>query len=126
MEEKGSEIKTPKMVEKLRARKEVHKEMHWLPRILVASLGFFVLLAGIIMLVFPGPAIVVIPIGLAILSLEFVWAERFLEKVLVSGITVGDRFKKLVVHNNWFLAAAIVFALLAVGSAIYIYLNFFN
>jgi hypothetical protein len=34
------------------------------------------------MLVLPGPAVVVIPIGLAILSLEFTWAERLLERSL--------------------------------------------
>ena len=34
------------------------------------------------MLVTPGPAFVLIPIGLAMLSLEFVWAERLLEKSL--------------------------------------------
>jgi ferric-dicitrate binding protein FerR (iron transport regulator) len=41
-----------------------------------------VLLGGLIMLVTPGPAFVLIPIGLAMLSLEFVWAERLLEKSL--------------------------------------------
>jgi hypothetical protein len=44
-----------------------------------------VLGAGIAMLAFPGPAFVVIPIGLAILSLEFAWAERLLERALVKG-----------------------------------------
>ena len=39
-------------------------------------------LAGLAMLVLPGPAVVVIPIGLAILSLEFTWAERLLERSL--------------------------------------------
>ena len=34
------------------------------------------------MLVTPGPAFVLIPIGLAMLSLEFVWAEQLLEKSL--------------------------------------------
>jgi uncharacterized protein (TIGR02611 family) len=44
--------------------------------------GAAVLIAGVIMLVTPGPAFVLIPIGLAMLSLEFVWAERLLEKSL--------------------------------------------
>ena len=35
------------------------------------------------MLVLPGPALIVIPIGLALLSLEFVWAEGLLERCLV-------------------------------------------
>ena len=37
------------------------------------------------MLALPGPAFVVIPIGLAILSLEFAWAEHLLERALVKG-----------------------------------------
>ena len=35
------------------------------------------------MLVLPGPAFVVIPIGLALLSLEFRWAQRALDESLV-------------------------------------------
>jgi uncharacterized protein (TIGR02611 family) len=44
--------------------------------------GSVVLLAGVIMLVTPGPAFVLIPIGLAMLSLEFAWAAVALEKAL--------------------------------------------
>lgn len=40
--------------------------------------GFTLLLAGVVMLITPGPAFVIIPVGLAILSLEFVWADRLL------------------------------------------------
>jgi hypothetical protein len=35
------------------------------------------------MVLLPGPAFVVIPIGLALLSLEFRWAGRLLDKTLV-------------------------------------------
>jgi len=44
--------------------------------------GITILVGGIVMLVTPGPAFVLIPIGLAILSLEFAWAERLLERSL--------------------------------------------
>jgi hypothetical protein len=37
------------------------------------------------MLALPGPAFVVIPIGLALLSLEFAWAEKLLERALEKG-----------------------------------------
>jgi hypothetical protein len=37
------------------------------------------------MLVLPGPAFLVIPIGLALLSLEFAWAEQLLERALEQG-----------------------------------------
>jgi tellurite resistance protein TerC len=52
----------------------------WLRRALVAVIGFTVLLMGVAMVVLPGPAVVVIPLGLAILATEFVWARRLLEK----------------------------------------------
>ncbi len=51
-------------------------------RVLVVLAGFLVTLAGLALLVLPGPALVVIPIGLAMLALEFAWAERALEKAL--------------------------------------------
>jgi tellurite resistance protein TerC len=52
----------------------------WLKRAVVAVIGFTVLLIGVAMVVLPGPAVVVIPLGLAILATEFVWAQRLLEK----------------------------------------------
>lgn len=47
-------------------------------RIVIALVGITVVLVGIVMTVTPGPAVVVIPIGLGILGLEFVWARRLL------------------------------------------------
>ena len=46
-------------------------------RIVIAVIGSTILLVGILMLAAPGPAIVVIPIGLAVLGLEFAWARRW-------------------------------------------------
>ena len=51
-------------------------------RMLYTIFGFLVLIAGLLMLVLPGPALIVIPLGLALLSLEFVWAEGLLERAL--------------------------------------------
>lgn len=50
-------------------------------RLVIAITGLVVLLVGILMLVLPGPAFVVIPMGLAILSLEFAWAGLLLKRV---------------------------------------------
>jgi len=50
-------------------------------RIAIATVGGTVLLLGIVMLVTPGPGLVVIPVGLAILGLEFAWARLWLRKV---------------------------------------------
>lgn len=49
-----------------------------LRRAVITVVGFSVLLIGIIMVVGPGPAVLVIPLGLAILGLEFRWARRLL------------------------------------------------
>jgi uncharacterized protein (TIGR02611 family) len=72
----------PKLIEKLEARRATHRERGRLFRIGFGIAGVLVLLGGIVMLVTPGPAFVLIPIGLAMLSLEFVWAEQLLEKSL--------------------------------------------
>ena len=50
-------------------------------RIAVAVIGTSILLVGVVMLITPGPAIVVIPVGLAILGLEFAWARHWLAKL---------------------------------------------
>ena len=50
-------------------------------RIIVSVIGGTVLLIGIALLVLPGPAFIVIPIGLAILATEYAWARNWLKKV---------------------------------------------
>lgn len=47
-------------------------------RIVIAIIGMTVLLIGIVLLVTPGPAFIVIPVGLAILATEFAWARHWL------------------------------------------------
>ena len=54
-------------------------------KIVAAVIGTTVVLVGIAMIVLPGPAIVVIPAGLAILGTEFVWARRLLRKFKKTG-----------------------------------------
>lgn len=53
----------------------------WARRIAVAIVGGTVLAIGAALIVLPGPALVVIPLGLAILSAEFAWARYWLRKV---------------------------------------------
>lgn len=49
-------------------------------RIGVTIAGFIVLLAGLVMMVTPGPGILAIIAGLAILATEYAWAEHMLDK----------------------------------------------
>jgi tellurite resistance protein TerC len=50
-------------------------------RIVIAVIGTSVVLVGVAMLVLPGPAFIVIPAGLAILSIEFAFARRWLKTI---------------------------------------------
>lgn len=50
-------------------------------RVIVSVVGATVLLIGIALLVLPGPAFLVIPVGLAILATEYAWARLWLRKV---------------------------------------------
>ncbi len=63
---------------------KLHRRLHANPvlalttKIVVAVVGVLVTLTGVVMLVTPGPAFVLIPLGLAILSTEFLFARRWL------------------------------------------------
>ena len=61
-------------------------------RIVVFILGISVVLVGIVMIVTPGPAVVVIPLGLAILATEFRWARKWLA---TARQWVRGRFQKI-------------------------------
>lgn len=50
-------------------------------KLAIATIGASVVALGVAMLVLPGPAILVIPVGLAILAVEFAWARRWLERL---------------------------------------------
>jgi uncharacterized protein (TIGR02611 family) len=61
-------------------------------RFIVLVVGGTVLLLGAIMVVTPGPAFVVIPIGLAILAVEFAWARTLLHRVRARATELRDQY----------------------------------
>jgi tellurite resistance protein TerC len=65
----------------------------WARRIAVGLLGGTVLAIGLALIVLPGPAFVVIPVGLAILGLEFAWARLWLRKVRQRASGLVDRVR---------------------------------
>lgn len=74
-------------------------------RIVIAVIGGTILLGGIIMLITPGPGVVVILLGLAILAIEFAWAKLWLDKVKHSVTPEGrealrGRYTRL--RDRWF------------------------
>ena len=71
-------------------------------RLVIAAVGGTVLLLGIVMIVTPGPAMVFIPVGLAILGLEFAWARSWLHKLrqTISNNNSASRTSRAEAHRE--------------------------
>lgn len=71
-------------------------------RIVIGVVGTTVLLIGVVMLVTPGPALVVIPVGLAILSIEFTWARLWLKRLResISNRNSNHRKRRAEAHRD--------------------------
>ena len=50
-------------------------------RLVVTVIGVSILAVGVVMIVTPGPAMILIPVGLAVLGLEFAWARHWLRRL---------------------------------------------
>jgi uncharacterized protein (TIGR02611 family) len=89
----GGPDEPPELLVKLRERKERHKQRNIFYRAGIVVLGVLIVLAGIVMSGpgVPGPGIATILIGLGFLALEFDWAERMMERVIIWGDQVKDR-----------------------------------
>ena len=83
-------------------RRAIHITYKAARRIVIAMVGATVLLLGVIMIVTPGPALVMIPLGLAILSIEFTWARYWLRKVRegISNSNSAGRAKRAESHRE--------------------------
>ena len=107
----------PKFIQRLEARRSEHLQRGLVYRIGFGIAGALVLLAGVIMLVTPGPAFVLIPIGLAMLSMEFAWAAVALEKALEQARSAQERAARTSPTERALGIAAGVLAVAAVAVA---------
>ena len=71
-------------IERLRRRRERHKQRSKIYRIPFALVGGLIILAGLALSLpgIPGPGILLIALGLGMLALEFDRAERLLERII--------------------------------------------
>ena len=107
----------PTLVERMRAQREIHLNRPLYLRVLIAGAGFTLLVAGLAMLVLPGPALAVIPIALAILSLEFAWAARWLDKAIEHAEKAKQTAKETSRAERIAVAIAIALAVVAAVTA---------
>ena len=109
----------PGILRRLERHRARHAERGLVLRALWVLAGFTVLVAGLAMVVLPGPAVVVIPLGLAMLSFEFAWAERLLE----TSVRGGLRAKRAAGRRRALATGAgTVLVLAALAAALLLYL----
>ena len=69
-------------------------------RLIKVVMGFTVLALGCIMLVTPGPGIVTIVLGLAILGTEFVWAKKLMKRFEKEAVNVKNSIVNNYMNKN--------------------------
>lgn len=62
-------------------------------KLFILILGSTIVLIGLVMIVLPGPAIIVIPIGLGVLATEFVWAKKLF-------LSLKQKIRRMVTKEN--------------------------
>jgi uncharacterized protein (TIGR02611 family) len=115
-EGEGRRREPPKLVKRLQAQRATHKDRHIVVRGVFLVAGVTLLFGGLAMLVLPGPAFVVIPIGLALLSLEFAWAGRLLDKSLDKAAAAAQKAEETTTTERILVGVAVA---LAVGAAVF-------
>jgi uncharacterized protein (TIGR02611 family) len=103
----------------VKERRERHRERSRVVRVAVVLAGFVVLLSGLAMIPLPGPGLLVTALGLAVLALEFAWAERLLERTVDRMNQAGDTVKRASRAQQFLVGLLGVLLLAAAATAAY-------
>jgi len=105
----------PEWLERLRLKIARNKALELVYRLVVLGIGSIILLAGVAMLVFPGPGWAAIVLGLLILATEFRWAEILLEPLqrLMSKLASRAKDPQARAENIVFVLVAVIAMALA-------------
>ena len=68
-------------------------------KLVIFLIGISIVLIGCVLFFTPGPAIIVIPIGLAILATEFIWAKKLLKKFKETTSSISRSAKNAIRKN---------------------------
>lgn len=112
-----------RMAEQLGERRERHRQRSTPHRAAVTAAGFLLVLAGIVLSGpgVPGPGFLVILIGLALLALEFDWAERLLRRGLDYADRAGARASQMSTRRKTVIGILAVAAVAAAVAAVFIF-----
>jgi uncharacterized protein (TIGR02611 family) len=108
------EARVRPLIAGLRERRARHKQRNIVVRVVYLAAAMAVLIAGVLMLLLPGPAFVVIPVGLTLLALEFASAERMLDRALDQADAAKSKAQATTKTQRLLVVVA---ALLAAGAA---------
>lgn len=81
-------------LEKLKRAAKMEDAPKPVRRLVVGVVGTTVMMIGVALIVLPGPAFIVIPVGLAILATEFAWAKRYMDKGREAFKKTKNKFSK--------------------------------
>ena len=68
-------------------------------KLVIFLIGISIVLIGCVLFFTPGPAIIVIPIGLAVLATEFIWAKKLLKKFKETTSSITKSAKDVIKKN---------------------------
>lgn len=100
-------------IERVERRYEGHGKVFQIAWVLAAIV---VILAGLAMTVFPGPAMVVIPVGLAMLAAVFEWARKLLRLSVEGGLDAKRRLERLSRTTKFLAGVVVVSAAVVIGA----------
>jgi uncharacterized protein (TIGR02611 family) len=66
----------------------------------VATVGSSLIVVGVILLVLPGPGLVLIALGVAVLATEFAWAESVLQRMKRTGSAAADGARRAIARRR--------------------------
>ncbi|MDA7842019.1 PGPGW domain-containing protein [Gammaproteobacteria bacterium] len=68
-------------------------------KLVIFLIGISIVLIGCVLFFTPGPAIIVIPVGLAVLATEFIWAKKLLKKFKETTSSITKSAKNAIRKN---------------------------
>ena len=106
----------------LHGRLLAHPVLAMTTKVVVTALGVLVLVGGLVMIVTPGPGIVGIVLGLAILATEYAWADRWLQSARRKAREAKERAEAMdpSVRRQRLVVGALVLGFVAVAVCGYV------
>ena len=92
---KGHRVHNPHYYARLHARLHRNRVVGLATKIVVTTVGVLVILAGLVMMVAPGPGLLAIVVGLGILATEWAWADRWVQAAKAKARHAAERARAL-------------------------------